>query len=377
MAAADKCQPTIIGMSALLTTTMTYMKTVIDGFEAAGQRRTSRWRSAARRSARCSPTRSAPTATAQNASAAVDLFLRLAQARPRDARWRPTRFSTGRKSRRRSRPRTTTTTSRCRCREVQERIDALAAERGLSGSRRLPGAVALERRTGPRRHGRRTSPRPCARELEAQAGLVTSRSPMPQMPVTLHRSTARRPTAVPGLDALRAAERLGVRVPTSCQKQGKCKECVVEVDRRAWSCCRRRPPEEQHLEGPLPAVVPDAASSPTTATSAATRCGAGRCASSAGCARASRPATPGIALDPAVTRDGDRILIDGVESRPLDRPDPRPRDGPRHDDDRAAAVRPRDRRAGRRRLVREPAALRRLGRDGAHPVRHRASRASC
>jgi 5-methyltetrahydrofolate--homocysteine methyltransferase len=35
MAAADKCQPTIIGMSALLTTTMMYMKTVIDGFAAA------------------------------------------------------------------------------------------------------------------------------------------------------------------------------------------------------------------------------------------------------------------------------------------------------------------------------------------------------
>src|SRR5450755_3527716 len=37
MAAADKCKPAIIGMSALLTTTMTYMKTVIDGFEAAGR----------------------------------------------------------------------------------------------------------------------------------------------------------------------------------------------------------------------------------------------------------------------------------------------------------------------------------------------------
>src|SRR3989337_1920061 len=36
MAAAEKCQPNIIGMSALLTTTMTYMKTVIDGFDAAG-----------------------------------------------------------------------------------------------------------------------------------------------------------------------------------------------------------------------------------------------------------------------------------------------------------------------------------------------------
>lgn len=37
MAAADKCNPDIIGMSALLTTTMTYMKTVIDGFKEQGK----------------------------------------------------------------------------------------------------------------------------------------------------------------------------------------------------------------------------------------------------------------------------------------------------------------------------------------------------
>ncbi len=36
-AAADEFQPDIIGMSALLTTTMTYMKTVIDGFEEDGR----------------------------------------------------------------------------------------------------------------------------------------------------------------------------------------------------------------------------------------------------------------------------------------------------------------------------------------------------
>ena len=36
LAAAEAHQPDIIGMSALLTTTMTYMKTVIDGFEAKG-----------------------------------------------------------------------------------------------------------------------------------------------------------------------------------------------------------------------------------------------------------------------------------------------------------------------------------------------------
>ncbi len=36
LAAAEKFKPDIIGMSALLTTTMTYMKTVIDGFEEKG-----------------------------------------------------------------------------------------------------------------------------------------------------------------------------------------------------------------------------------------------------------------------------------------------------------------------------------------------------
>ena len=37
LAAADEFKPDIVGMSALLTTTMTYMKTVITGFEAAGR----------------------------------------------------------------------------------------------------------------------------------------------------------------------------------------------------------------------------------------------------------------------------------------------------------------------------------------------------
>ncbi|HZZ59353.1 MAG TPA: virulence factor [Opitutaceae bacterium] len=37
LAAAEEFKPDIIGMSALLTTTMTYMKTVIDGFEEKGQ----------------------------------------------------------------------------------------------------------------------------------------------------------------------------------------------------------------------------------------------------------------------------------------------------------------------------------------------------
>jgi 5-methyltetrahydrofolate--homocysteine methyltransferase len=36
LAAAEQCRPDIVGMSALLTTTMTYMKVVIDGFKERG-----------------------------------------------------------------------------------------------------------------------------------------------------------------------------------------------------------------------------------------------------------------------------------------------------------------------------------------------------
>jgi corrinoid protein of di/trimethylamine methyltransferase len=77
LAAARRCQPTIVGMSALLTTTMTYMKTVVDGFKAAGLGHIKM------------AVGGAPVTQAfadeigadgygENASAAVDLFLRLA-----------------------------------------------------------------------------------------------------------------------------------------------------------------------------------------------------------------------------------------------------------------------------------------------------------
>jgi 5-methyltetrahydrofolate--homocysteine methyltransferase len=78
MAAADRCHPDIIGMSALLTTTMTYMKTVIDGFAAAG-------RSEIRMAVGGAPISQmfadeiGADGYGQNASAAVDLFLRLAR----------------------------------------------------------------------------------------------------------------------------------------------------------------------------------------------------------------------------------------------------------------------------------------------------------
>lgn len=81
MAAADKCDPAIIGMSALLTTTMTYMKTVIDGFEAAGRGHIKMAIGGAPISQMFADEIGAD-GYGQNASAAVDLFLRLAGRAP-------------------------------------------------------------------------------------------------------------------------------------------------------------------------------------------------------------------------------------------------------------------------------------------------------
>ncbi|MBI5769249.1 MAG: 2Fe-2S iron-sulfur cluster binding domain-containing protein, partial [Verrucomicrobia bacterium] len=44
------------------------------------------------------------------------------------------------------------------------------------------------------------------------------------------------------------AEALGVRVPTSCRKLGKCKECIVEVT-EGMDCLTPRADTEKHLAG--------------------------------------------------------------------------------------------------------------------------------
>ncbi len=77
MAAADKCNPNIIGMSALLTTTMMYMKTVIEGFHEAGRSEIKMAVGGAPISQMFADEIGADGYGA-NASAAVDLFLRLA-----------------------------------------------------------------------------------------------------------------------------------------------------------------------------------------------------------------------------------------------------------------------------------------------------------
>src|SRR6267154_6777103 len=43
------------------------------------------------------------------------------------------------------------------------------------------------------------------------------------------------------------AESLDIKVPTSCRKQGKCKECLVEVT-AGMECLSSKVPEESHLK---------------------------------------------------------------------------------------------------------------------------------
>src|SRR5580698_7233687 len=106
------------------------------------------------------------------------------------------------------------------------------------------------------------------------------------------------------------AEAMGIDVPTSCRKQGKCKECMVEVVEGMDALSPMTEPE-RHLKGDFRLSC----QTDVTAASGHVRCHTMR----RGQMRIERQALglPGsdhvLELDPAVTRAGDRILIDGVE----------------------------------------------------------------
>jgi uncharacterized 2Fe-2S/4Fe-4S cluster protein (DUF4445 family) len=116
--------------------------------------------------------------------------------------------------------------------------------------------------------------------------------------------------AQPGLSLFDQAEAMGIDVPTSCRKQGKCKECMVEVVEGMAELSPMTEPE-RHLKGNFRLSC----QAFVTAESGHVRCHTMR----RGQMRIERQALglPGsdraLELDPAVTRAGDRILIDGVE----------------------------------------------------------------
>src|SRR4029077_16856189 len=54
--------------------------------------------------------------------------------------------------------------------------------------------------------------------------------------------------ASPGSTLFDVAESLGIQVPTSCHKQGKCRECLLEIESGA-ELLTAPAPQESHLEG--------------------------------------------------------------------------------------------------------------------------------
>jgi uncharacterized 2Fe-2S/4Fe-4S cluster protein (DUF4445 family) len=130
------------------------------------------------------------------------------------------------------------------------------------------------------------------------------------MPVTLH-VNGQTTDAPRGASVFDCAEGVGIPVPTSCRKNGKCKECIIEV---AEGMEHLSPPTEfeEHLKGNFRLSC----QSFVTSDAGDIKCHTMR----RGQMRIERHAlglpTSGKAmpLEPGVTREGvDRILLDGVE----------------------------------------------------------------
>jgi uncharacterized 2Fe-2S/4Fe-4S cluster protein (DUF4445 family) len=113
-----------------------------------------------------------------------------------------------------------------------------------------------------------------------------------------------------GVSLFDCAEGMGVRVPTSCLKNGKCKECVVEVA-EGMECLSPPTPCENHLAGNFRL----ACQAQISASEGHLRCHTMRRGHmrierhALGLPSSGRP----MELDPAVTRRGGSILIDGEE----------------------------------------------------------------
>ncbi|MCZ6795481.1 MAG: ASKHA domain-containing protein [Planctomycetota bacterium] len=127
------------------------------------------------------------------------------------------------------------------------------------------------------------------------------------MPVQLHIDT-KTLAAAAGVSLFECAERVGVRVPTSCHKNGKCRECLVEVT-EGMACLSPPTPEEKHLgEGFRLACRARIAADSGTLRCHTLRRGEMRIEEEADGVACRLQGT-----DPAVRRQGDRVLLDGQE----------------------------------------------------------------
>ena len=129
------------------------------------------------------------------------------------------------------------------------------------------------------------------------------------MGIELH-INSRRTTAAPGVSLFGAAGALGIKVPTSCNQNGKCRECLMEVS-QGMELLSPKAPEESHLKENFRLSC----RCKVNADAGMVRCHTMR----RGEMRIERHAfelptgKQKWKLDPAVTRDGERILLEGEE----------------------------------------------------------------
>lgn len=103
---------------------------------------------------------------------------------------------------------------------------------------------------------------------------------------------------------------MGIKVPTSCRKQGKCKECLVEIS-AGMERLSAKSPEESHLKENFRLSCRCRLASDTGVVRCHTmRRGEMSIERHALLLPAQRQP---LRLDPAVRREGDRVLLDGVE----------------------------------------------------------------
>jgi uncharacterized 2Fe-2S/4Fe-4S cluster protein (DUF4445 family) len=113
-------------------------------------------------------------------------------------------------------------------------------------------------------------------------------------------------TAEVGTTLFDFAESLGITVPTSCYKQGKCRECLLEIESGS-ELLSPIAPQESHLGGKFRLACRTSLTAPGEVHCHTLRRGTLRIETE----------TTGLDLhhhiDPAVTRDGSRILLDGKQ----------------------------------------------------------------
>ena len=110
------------------------------------------------------------------------------------------------------------------------------------------------------------------------------------------------------------AEAMGVTVPTSCHKQGKCRECLVEID-AGVSLLSAPTPQERHLGGRFRLACRTRIAAPGEVRGHTLRRSSLRIETDT-----TGLEDGGLDLDPAVTRDGRRVLLDGAPIAESDGP---------------------------------------------------------